>query len=63
MVNSWVELVLTTPKVILHIYADFARGLTGCTRVTGVNEWVELVQSTTKVILHMFSESLGGGLD
>ena len=38
MVNSWLELYQSTR----NIYADFAIGLTECTRVTGVNSWVEL---------------------
>ena len=56
MVNSWVELQESTPRAILHIYANLARGLTGCTRVTGVNSWVDLFYSTSNVMLSISSE-------
>ena len=55
LVNSWLELYQSSPKAIMHIYADVARGLTGCTRVTGVNSLVELVYTTSNVILRIFT--------
>ena len=41
------------------MYADFARGLIGWNRVTGVKSWLELVQTTSIVILLISAEFQG----
>ena len=56
MVNSWVQLYQSTPRAILHIYGDVARGLTEYTRLKEVNPWIELFQTTSNVILHISTD-------
>ena len=59
-VNPWVELVQSTPKIILHIFSEFQRDFMGTTTVSMVNSWEELYQSTLKTVLHIYADFARG---
>ena len=58
-VNLWIKLVQRTAKVILHIFFEIQRHVSGNKRVIRVNPWIELVESTTKVVLHTSTDVQG----
>ena len=59
-VNPWVELVQSTPTIILHIFSEFQRDFMGTITVSMVNSWEELYQSTPKAILHIYTDFARG---
>ena len=56
MVNPWLELVQSTPKVKIHVISEFQRDFRGTTRVSMVNSGVEFYQTMPRAILHFYAE-------
>ena len=58
--NPWVELVQSTPEIILQIFSEFQRDFMGTTTVSTVNSWEDFYPSTPKAILHIYADLARG---